>query len=333
MKRYVVLMACFALTVLLSQIIKLSPSLQQQQQTKQTTLRIPNKDVTTIPQVNVGEEDNTAAPQPPLQTEGDSAAAAAGSDDLFRPYAPHFQCLPLYSKQGRWVSNRTGGWIPSPSQQQQPPECPKYRNFSQHDALKCLQGKKILLIGNSNTRAMYTAMEAVLKAAPVLGRLAAKQMCDNSKRNHSCGQMVDIPPYKPIEMFYWGYIQDLHHAELDVKTAHQKHFDLVIMNTGANVIQALPEERWSRDHKANLPKLIRFAKSFPQATFLWHTTTRICEAQPHFRRYKYKPQYWRHRQLHEMNAEIMRSNGFVEKALLGLGDKTIGVLDGAGMVT
>jgi len=246
-------------------------------------------------------------------------------DAKFEPIlrAPHSHCSEHYTN-GDWSDNVT--WTPRnvPSR-----GCPPFRHFSQDGALECLQDMKILLIGNSNTRALYTAMEAVLRNQGVRSRLEAKQLCDNSKYNHSCWQTIKLKG-KSVHMHYWGYIQDLYHPELDKKTQDQKDYDIILMNSGVNVIQAQPEERWSREHRNNIPKLHMFAKSFKKGSkFIWHSTTRLCESQPHFRRYRYQPKFWRQRKLQEMNAEIDRSNAFLRKNLI---KDVVAFVDGAGMV-
>ena len=172
-------------------------------------------------------------------------------------------------------------------------------------------------------------MEAVLRNAGVMNRLAAKQLCDNSKHNHSCWQTITLLGHGPVHLHYWGYIADIYHPELDKKTHDQKDYDIIIINSGANVIQALPEEQWSAHHRSNLPKLHNFAKTFKKGKVVWHTTTRLCDAQPHFKRYRYQPKYWRHRTLTEMNAEISRSNDILRN---GLQKDVVAFLDGAAMV-
>ena len=61
-----------------------------------------------------------------------------------------------------------------------------WRRFDQLDALQCLSGRRVVLVGNSNTRTLLTALQSLLEGAPQMGRVTAKQQCDNSKYNHSC---------------------------------------------------------------------------------------------------------------------------------------------------
>jgi alkylated DNA nucleotide flippase Atl1 len=60
------------------------------------------------------------------------------------------------------------------------------RRFSQADAQRCLNNKKLVMFGNSNTRTLFIALESLLRGTPMMSRTAAKQMCDNSRTNHHC---------------------------------------------------------------------------------------------------------------------------------------------------
>ena len=221
-----------------------------------------------------------------------------------------------------------------------------FHHYTQHEALTCLQGKYVLFYGNSNTRTLFTALEALLKNSSMMSRLAAKQKCDNSKYNHSCWTRVEgIPrelsahrhrssrieeggadrapaegptPYAPIHLFYWGYVHEIYHPSMEAKMESQKAIaDVVIGNSGLNVMQKLPDGVWEKAQRKALPLLNRFARSFTKegSVFYWHTTTPLCENQPHFRRYKYHPKFWSGRSLATMNRAVMRHNEIIRHGL------------------
>lgn len=202
-----------------------------------------------------------------------------------------------------------------------------YQRFSQSDALKCLQGKNILFYGNSNTRTLYIALEALLRGAKMTSRVAAKQLCDNSRHNHSCWANVSVgvvsgSVYRPIVMHYVSYVDDLFHESLPKKLAQipfvsRKEADFVIGNSGLNVIQLLDDAVFLRAHRANAAKLRSFSASFgDQATFVWHKTTPVCANQPHFKRYRYNAKHWRYRTLDQINKAVASSNAIVEETLI-----------------
>lgn len=245
------------------------------------------------------------------------------------------------------------------------PELPRsFHRFDQTDALRCLSGKYVLLYGNSNTRTLYTALEALLRNTAQIGRVMAKQKCDNSKKNHSCAVVVEPPAHlvagaadgaalQPVRLFYWGYVKDIYHPELQAKMAsrvatreHQTSVaDYVVANAGINVIQGTPDGQWEKSHEAGLPKLRGFFDQFerPNVQVWWHTTTRVCEHQKHFTKYKYDPKYWSGRSLKAMNAAVSRANDLVLDGLAkedvsrpssgaATRHRPVNVLDGARLV-
>eukprot|EP01065_Artemidia_motanka_P019954 TRINITY_DN23874_c0_g1_i1.p2 TRINITY_DN23874_c0_g1~~TRINITY_DN23874_c0_g1_i1.p2 ORF type:complete len:221 (+),score=55.19 TRINITY_DN23874_c0_g1_i1:532-1194(+) len=173
---------------------------------------------------------------------------------------------------------------------------------------------------------MYSALEGVLKAKTITPRLEAKQACENNPKNHSCGMSVGLPGYGNVSLFYWGYVHDVWDRRLPGLFRHQRgpDVDLVVGNAGPNTIQKHREDRWRRDHQVQVPRLNDVLRgTFSAATTrVWMTSTRICEAQPHFKKYTYKPRYWLNRPLEKMNAEIAGSNRLVLDGL----DHTISTL-------
>jgi hypothetical protein len=197
-----------------------------------------------------------------------------------------------------------------------------FHRFGQLDALKCLAGKQILFYGNSNTRTLYIALEALLRGAKMTSRVAAKQICDNSKSNHSCWAEVSVDGYRPIVMHYVSFVDDLFHEKLPKRLSmipfvRDGKTDMVVGNSGLNAIQLYDDAVFLRAHKQNAPKLVAFAETFfgPQATFVWHKTTPVCANQPHFRRYRYNAKHWRYRSLDQINRAVELSNEVVESAL------------------
>eukprot|EP01062_Namystynia_karyoxenos_P038182 TRINITY_DN27737_c0_g1_i1.p1 TRINITY_DN27737_c0_g1~~TRINITY_DN27737_c0_g1_i1.p1 ORF type:complete len:433 (+),score=91.02 TRINITY_DN27737_c0_g1_i1:85-1299(+) len=214
-------------------------------------------------------------------------------------------------RRGRWVGNLT--WVPAAE-----PGCP-YREYTQEMAFRCLQGKQVVLWGNSNTRAMYSALEGILKDKTITPRLEAKQACENNPKNHSCGQDVALPGYANVTLFYWGYVHDVWDRRLAPLFRWQRgpNVALVLGNAGPNTIQKHREDRWRRDHREQIPRLNAFLRDTfsPETARIWMTSTRICESQPHFKKYIYKPKFWLHRPLERMNAEIAGSNHMVLEGL------------------
>jgi hypothetical protein len=203
----------------------------------------------------------------------------------------------------------------------------QYHRFSQSDALRCLEGKNLLFYGNSNTRTLYIALEALLRGARMTSRVAAKQMCDNTRHNHSCwanvSAVVDGVPFRPVRMHYVSYVDDLFHESLPKKMlqipfVNRRETDLVIANSGLNVIQLQDDAVFLRAHRSNAPKLRDFATSFfgDRATFVWHKTTPVCANQPHFKRYRYNAKHWRYRTLDQINKAVVASNTVVEDTLV-----------------
>jgi hypothetical protein len=223
------------------------------------------------------------------------------------------------------------------------------RRFTRAEALQCLAGKTVLFYGNSNTRTLYTALEALLKGAAQISRLMAKQLCDNSKRNHSCSCTV-LPDggapeaHAPIPLFYWGYVKDVYNPLMDDKMKFQKHTaDIIVGNAGLNVMQLVKDGVWEKSLAAQLPKLSEFIDSFskPGRQFFWQTTTRICEHQPHFKRFKYQDKFWLGRSLNKMNTAVEKSNEVMRQFVLSRREGKAGataarrsarLLDGAVMI-
>ena len=207
-----------------------------------------------------------------------------------------------------------------------------WRRFTQKDALQCLEGKQLLFYGNSNTRTIYIALEALLRNKRMTSRVAAKQMCDNSKTNHSCWTTIEVEGYKPIRASYVSYVQDLFHDELDRKipVAKRKTFDLIVGNSGLNAIQNFDNKKVRDDHLTNVPKLRKFVASFSKIVgddrderrqdpmFLWHATTPICPNQPHFKRYLYNAKHWRYRTVDQINEAVIMSNQIVFERVFGV---------------
>uniref|UniRef100_A0A7S1M3A4 Uncharacterized protein n=1 Tax=Neobodo designis TaxID=312471 RepID=A0A7S1M3A4_NEODS len=219
-----------------------------------------------------------------------------------------------------------------------------FKRFTRAEAHQCLAGKYVLFYGNSNTRTLYTALEALLRGTRQVGRVLAKQRCDNSKKNHSCSVTIAAPPgqstmtaAKPVRLFYWGYVKDFYSPTLAEKMKKQfDTADIVVGNAGVNVIQGTPDGQWENGYSdANAEKLQRFLGSFPKASsnVWWHTTTRLCEHQPHFTRYKYNPKYWSGRSLASMNAAVAKSNDLATQRLGAMKQPPVGVVDGAALVS
>ena len=235
---------------------------------------------------------------------------------------------------GKFVGNLT--WVPAPS------EGCYYMQYTKEMAFKCLEGTQVVLYGNSNVRALYSALEGILKARATTPRLEAKQTCENNRKNHSCGMEVSYshnydnattnPPiqkatYRNVSLYYWGWVNGAFSDKLPNLFEFQKNPSMVIGNTGVNVIQRT--KHWSGELAGQLPGYNRWiTKGFGKGTKLvWMSTTRICEAQPHYKRYAYKKSYWLHRPLDKMNAEIRKYNAQHIQAL----DPSIALLDAATM--
>lgn len=250
-----------------------------------------------------------------------------------------------------------------------------FRRLTSLDALQCLSGKHVVLIGNSNTRTLMTALQALLLNTAMLSRMAAKQLCDNSQTNHSCSVVIsadDIrsrwqlprqpPPgptptsrvdrddaqmsdassncssvesrklrrllgapsvagsFQAIRLDYYGYTQDGYHPSLKSKipTHVRQRADLVIANSGLNTIQLQRDGAFESNLRLVSERLFDFALTeftSPGRAWFWHTTTNICENQPHFRRYKYSPKYWMGRSVERVNEAVRRSNSILLAAL------------------
>lgn len=204
-----------------------------------------------------------------------------------------------------------------------------YRRFSQIDTLRCLSGKNVLFYGNSNTRTLFIALEALLRGAKMTSRVAAKQMCDNSKWNHSCWANVSIDSlddsdhFKPVVLHYVSYVDDLFHERLpkkllEISFVKERRSDIVVGNSGLNMIQLQDDSAVLRAHRANAPKLELFSRTFfgPQSTFVWHKTTPVCANQPHFKRYRYNAKHWRYRSLEQINKIVASSNAVIDATLV-----------------
>jgi hypothetical protein len=222
-----------------------------------------------------------------------------------------------------------------------------FRRFDRDAAHTCLSGKYLLFYGNSNTRTLFTAFEALLRGTRQVGRLLAKQRCDNSKRNHSCSTVVSPPTAlegttKPVELFYWGYVKDFYSETLDQKmigNGQDDRADYVIGNAGVNVIQGTPDGQWEKGYsEARTEKLATFMRAFdkPGAQVWWHTTTRLCEHQPHFTRYKYEAKYWSGRSPAAMNSAIRKANELAVARLRSITSApsggSVGIVDGGALV-
>eukprot|EP01060_Flectonema_neradi_P028952 TRINITY_DN3909_c1_g1_i1.p1 TRINITY_DN3909_c1_g1~~TRINITY_DN3909_c1_g1_i1.p1 ORF type:complete len:347 (+),score=63.73 TRINITY_DN3909_c1_g1_i1:139-1179(+) len=222
---------------------------------------------------------------------------------------------------GEWVGNLT--WVPSVT------EGCEYKNYTQEMAFKCLAGKQLILIGNSNMRAMYSALEGVLKNKIITPRLEAKQTCENNQKNHSCGMTVSLPGYKDVRLWYWGYVKGVYNHRIPGFFKYEKSPHVVMINSGLNVIQKVKEKDWRKSVISEAPQLRSYIKdSFDadQTSWYWMTTTRICEDQPHFKKYLYKPKYWLHRSLSSMNSEVEGHNKLV---LQQFSDSGLPVIDAA----
>eukprot|EP00755_Sulcionema_specki_P014066 Sspe_Gene.55692::Locus_30628_Transcript_1_1_Confidence_1.000_Length_1204::g.55692::m.55692 len=258
------------------------------------------------------------------------SASAAGQIQANQPripikntFTPKNAAYCTYT-DGVWVGNLT--WHPVTSAR-----CP-YREFDQEQAFECLGGKLVVLFGKSNTRALYSALEGILKNKTITPRLEAKQACENNPKNHSCGMTVELPGYRPVNLFYWGYARDVWEPRLAQLFQYQRHADVVVGNAGADAIQKHREWVWKNDYKNKIPSLNRMWKDAfsPKTEIYWHTTTRICEAQKHFRRFTYKKSYWKGRTLEQMNTEIAASNQMV---ISMLDHNRVRILDTAGMAS
>ena len=249
---------------------------------------------------------------------------------------------------GRWVGNLT--WVPTLSDAETRRGC-VYRTYSREDAFRCLGGTSIVLYGNSNVRALYSALEGVLKDRPTTPRLEAKQTCENNRHNHSCGMEVSFDvdytgdavaagaasaatqgraTYQNVSLFYWGWVNGAWGERFGSMFQHQQRADLVIGNTGVNVIQKYTKAVWTAQLAKELPRYKTMAQQSwsPHTKLLWMTTTRICEAQPHFRRYTYHKKFWLHRPLDAMNGEIDLYNEQHVRAM----DPSVSLLDAAQLV-
>jgi hypothetical protein len=226
-----------------------------------------------------------------------------------------------------------------------------YRRFSQLEALQCLQGSGVVMYGNSNTRTLFIALEALLKGVPMTSRVAAKQRCDNSRSNHSCWATVVIDGFPPIDLLYISYTNDPHDGALGRKILDWVDrrggvVDIVLGNSGLNAIQVYDDHVVWRRHKATGPKLVEFIRSLgnysatravrgtrgcapyaaptPRPVFAWHLTTPTCANQPHFKRYRYNAKHWRFRTVPQINAAVARSNELVRQFLRQSQEKTDG---------
>lgn len=170
------------------------------------------------------------------------------------------------------------------------------RRFTQADALQCLQGTSIVLFGNSNTRTLYIALEALLRGMPMMSRTAAKQLCDNSRTNHHCwthipgpggggagGDISNSSSSKGIALRYFSYTKGLYDDELRVKLAQaeaaeahglssssssghrsamRRPPDILVGNTGLNSIQLYDDPVWEQEHRRNQDKLAAFVADY-----------------------------------------------------------------------
>lgn len=192
-------------------------------------------------------------------------------------WAPHLQ-----ASRGCGVEVLpSGAGEPSPP----PTDATMYRRFTQREALRCLANRTIVMFGNSNTRTLFIALESLLRGTPMMSRTAAKQMCGNSRTNHSCWTSVHwsdgpdgtvtVAASQPqtdrgaasfVDLKYWGYTHGLYHEELDHKMAHEKATaDIVIGNSGLNSIQNYNDRVWAKEHAESIPKLRQFVRSFAEA--------------------------------------------------------------------
>eukprot|EP01061_Rhynchopus_euleeides_P021572 TRINITY_DN35174_c0_g1_i2.p1 TRINITY_DN35174_c0_g1~~TRINITY_DN35174_c0_g1_i2.p1 ORF type:complete len:399 (+),score=94.31 TRINITY_DN35174_c0_g1_i2:78-1274(+) len=248
---------------------------------------------------------------------------------------------------GEFVGNLT--WAPALTPEERAAGC-YYMQYDREMAFKCLEGSLVVLYGNSNVRALYSALEGVLKNRTITPRLEAKQTCENNQKNHSCGMSVafahdyrlgaegetavpqeqhqqQAQSYRNVSLYYWGWVKGAYADKLASLFKFQKHASLVLGNTGVNVIQK--SKRWDGSLERELPQYNRFmTEGFSPATELvWMSTTRICEAQPHYKKYAYKKSFWLGRSLRSMNGEIARYNKQHAAAL----HPSVSFLDAAGI--
>lgn len=155
---------------------------------------------------------------------------------------------------------------------------PPSTTFSREDAVKCFRGKRLLFIGTSNTRTLMTNIQARLEGTEQMTRVTAKQLCDNSERNHTCFVRLEN---SDVELHYWGYKEDLYHSSLKARidstyeprrmrrrtrtTGRNSNnsnnnnkkipIDFVIMSTGINTIQI--DANWNSGGNSNRRKKMK----------------------------------------------------------------------------
>lgn len=220
----------------------------------------------------------------------------------------------------------------------------RFKRFNSDAAWRCLAGKQILMYGNSNTRTLYIALEALLRNKPMTSRVAAKQLCDNSRTNHSCWATIEGREggRSPIQMQYVSYTGDLYHDKLledrlrQTPMVQRGSVDFIVGNSGLNMIQLQDDRILLENHKTNVPKLRRFVESLSNSSkkpiFVWHTTTPVCENQPHFKRYRYNAKHWRYRTLDQINAVIAKSNEIASRVFSVAMTTRVVVIDGWAML-
>ena len=221
-------------------------------------------------------------------------------------------------KQPNSCTYTTGSWVGNLTWEPVVPKGCSYHQFTREKAFECLSGKQIVLIGNSNMRALYSALEGILKDKVITPRLEAKQSCENNQKNHSCGMTVSFNGYKNVRLWYWGYVKGVFNHRVNGFFKYEKNPDVVFINSGLNVIQKVKSKEWMRSVVSETPQLLNFIRdtfSNDQTNCYYMTTTRICEDQPHFKKYTYRPKYWLHRSLSSMNSEVSEHNKLVLKQL------------------
>ena len=254
---------------------------------------------TSLPHQHEEQAPNAESPAVEVPTKQPATAATRSAVEHTGVPAKYLDLCAGIESKGTWSfpnGNRSlpPKWVPKDTAGSS--SCRPFRRFSQIDAVRCLEGKFVLMYGNSNTRTLYTALEALLKDQEQISRLAAKQRCDNSKKNHSCWMTIEpnatlaqlkydammasgtvspeealqakmlLSTHRPIVMFYWGYIKDIYDPSLESKMQHQRHADVVITNSQLNVVQATGSDKaLVEGHKRAMPKFNQFAASFPKS--------------------------------------------------------------------
>jgi hypothetical protein len=169
---------------------------------------------------------------------------------------------------------------------------------------RCLSGKRVAFVGNSNTRTLFTRLEARLRDVAQMSRVSAKQRCDNSQSNHSCFTVVDPPAdlqskangaddtsaataaaLLPVTLDYWGYNADGYHPSLDEKFRGaycgegKAKPDWIIINSGVNTIQVRgPAWRDGRAERMSQMRawMLRWATPASSTSSTFHNFTSSC---------------------------------------------------------